>query len=282
LAEKKKEELRASVDSFVVKTDIHFPSDISLLNDSIRKSISLTKKLSEQLGKPGWRQSSYLIKSFKTDLRKVQKVKHSGKSATEEKKKAAHKELIKRAYELFNKVKASLSGLREDTMFGLIHEFMAEDIEKYIGYGEKQIELITRRVLNEEEIPHSEKIFSVFEPYTRWISKGKAGVLVEFGLPVSIIRDQYGFILEHEIMEQSNDVDVAVPLTTRAKEKFPAIKSCSYDKGPWSPSNRKMIGEIVEIPVMPKKGRPNKQNKPKRAVTHLKDCAGSIRQLNQV
>jgi len=258
LGGKKKEELRASVDSFVVKTDIHFPSDISLLNDSIRKSISLTKQLSEQLGKSGWRQSSYLIKSFKTDLRKVQKVKHSGKSATDEKKKVVHKELIERACKLFDKVKSSLSEIRVDAMFNLAYEMMAEEIEIYIGYGEKQIELITRRVLNEEEIPHSEKIFSIFEPYTRWISKGKAGVLVEFGLPVSIIRDQQGFILDYEIMEQSNDVDVAVPLTTRAKEKFPVIKSCSYDKGPWSPSNRKIIGEIVEIPVMPKKGRPNK------------------------
>jgi len=258
LGGKKKEELRASIDSFVVETDIHFPSDISLLNDCIRKSISLTKKLSEQLGKPGWRQSTYLIKSFKTDLRKVQKVKHSGKSATEEKKKAAHKELIKRACEFFDKVKASLSNLRKDAMFGLMHEIIAGEIETFINKGEKQIELITRRVLDEEVIPHQEKIFSVFEEYTRWISKGKAGVFVEFGLPVSIIKDQHGFILDYEIMEQSNDVDVAVPLTTRAKDKYPAIKSFSMDKGYWSPVNRKIMGEIVEMPVMPKKGRPNK------------------------
>lgn len=131
-------------------------------------------------------------------------------------------------------------------------------IASYVKYGEYHISLIERRVIHGETIPNGDKIFSIFEPHTRWISKGKAGVPVEFGLPVSIIKDQHGYILDYEVMESTSDVDVAIPLSSRAKYKYPAIKSCSFDKGYWSPSNRKALGELVALPVMPKKGRNNR------------------------
>lgn len=41
----------------MVKTDVHFPTDISLLFDAIRKVIILTSRLSLEFGGPGWRQS---------------------------------------------------------------------------------------------------------------------------------------------------------------------------------------------------------------------------------
>jgi hypothetical protein len=138
---------------------------------------------------------------------------------------------------------------------------MLMEIDKCMKYAEQQIELIERRVFREEVIPHSDKLFSIFEPHTRWISKGKMGVPVEFGLPVSIMKDQHGYILDYEVMETTNDVDIPVPLTARAKGKFPAIKSSSYDKGCWSPSNRQAMEELVEILVMPKKGYLNKIEK---------------------
>ena len=49
----------------------------------------------------------------------------------------------------------------------------------YRAHAERQIDPIRRRVLAGEKIPHNEKVFSIFEPHTEWISKGKAGVPVE-------------------------------------------------------------------------------------------------------
>jgi len=57
----------------------------------------------------------------------------------------------------------------------------------------------------DEKIPHEEKVFSIFEPHTEWISKGKAGVPQELGLQVCVLKDQYGFILHHLVMEQQTD-----------------------------------------------------------------------------
>ena len=64
----------------------------------------------------------------------------------------------------------------------------------------RQIDQIDQRILKGETIPQNEKVFSIFEPHTRWISKGKTGRTVELGVPVCIIEDPYQFILHHEVM----------------------------------------------------------------------------------
>ena len=76
-----------------------------------------------------------------------------------------------------------------------------------------------------------EKIFSLFEPYTEWISKGKAGVSQELGLRVAIVESSEGFILHHRVMEQETDDRVAVPIIMETKALFKNLRSCSFDKG---------------------------------------------------
>ena len=56
----------------------------------------------------------------------------------------------------------------------------------YLHYVELVVDQIRRRILGGEKIPHAEKVFSIHKPHTRWISKGKAGVLPELGLPVAL------------------------------------------------------------------------------------------------
>lgn len=116
--------------------------------------------------------------------------------------------------------------------------------------------MIERRINEGETIPHSDKMFSIFE-----ISKGKAGVPVEFGLPVAIMKDQFGFILGHEVMETTIDVDIAVPFTKKIKEIFTTLSTSSYDKGYWSPSNYEELNKILDLVVMPKKGRLSQKDK---------------------
>ncbi|MCU7881497.1 MAG: ISNCY family transposase, partial [Candidatus Thiodiazotropha sp. (ex Lucinoma aequizonata)] len=55
----------ARADSFVVETDVHFPSDINLLMDAVRKSIDTCVKLCEQNNLGGWRQHTYHQRQFK-------------------------------------------------------------------------------------------------------------------------------------------------------------------------------------------------------------------------
>ena len=273
LGGKKKEELHGSIDSFVLETDVHFPSDISLLYDSMRKIISLTAKISEENAIPGWRQSAHHIHTLKKDLRHVQKVKH-GKKEIDDKVKKAHGDYLIKVGSLLTKVKETLAIINKRVSISPILLSTLIDIDKFIFYAEKEIDQIERRVLRGEKIPHSEKIMSVFEPHTRWISKGKAGVPVEFGVPIAIIKDQYGYILDYEVMEKTSDVDVAVPLAERAKAKYPALISCSFDKGFWSPQNHAALLILFVILVMPKKGKLNKAQ-----ITE--ESAGKFRELRR-
>ena len=65
------------------------------------------------------------------------------------------------------------------------------EIEQFIGHGERQMDQLRRRVIGGEHIPHEEKVFSLFEEHTEWISKGKAGVPQELGVRVGLVEDQY-------------------------------------------------------------------------------------------
>ena len=71
-----------------------------------------------------------------------------------------------------------------------------EEIEGFLSHARRQIDQVDRRLLKGETIPHEEKVFSIFEPHTRWISKGKAGCPVELGVPVCILEDGRGFVLK--------------------------------------------------------------------------------------
>ena len=112
-------------------------------------------------------------------------------------------------------------------------------------HAARQIDQIRRRVLEGETIPHTEKVFSIFEEHTEWIAKGKAGVPQELGLKVCLVEDQYGFFLNHLVMRKTTDDKVAVPFMMETKERFPDLVSCSFDKGFYSPSNRKRLEKVL-------------------------------------
>ena len=56
------------------------------------------------------------------------------------------------------------------------------------------------------------RFFQYLREHTEWIKKGKAGVFVELGLRVCIVKDQFGFILHYRVMQNETDDKVAVPI----------------------------------------------------------------------
>lgn len=134
-------------------------------------------------------------------------------------------------------------------------------IEQFIAHAERQIDQIHRRVILAEKIPHAEKVFSIFEEHTEWISKGKAGVPVELGLKVRILEDQYGVILHHRVMEEATDDQVAVSMVAESREKFPDLSACNFDKGFHSPANQQDLLENLDKVLLPRKGNLSAQDK---------------------
>lgn len=226
--------------------------------------IKLTAALSHHCELTLWRQSEFNLRQVKKLYRKVQKVKHS--TSRDESKREAQRQLIIQAHTNYiQQVGGFIAKAKTTLAFKPVssEENAAKrlEIEGFIAHAERQIGQIERRVVQGEKIPHSEKVFSIFEPHTEWISKGKAGVPVELGLKVCILEDHYGFILHHQVMERTTDDQVAVSMITESQEKFPDLKSCSFDKGFHSPSNQQALKKHLDLVVLPKKGRLNKQEK---------------------
>lgn len=245
----------------MVKTNIHFPTDINLLYDAMRKTIELTGKLFESFGVTGWRQYRHNIKKIKKAYRKAQRSKKSKSINTEEVIKQAHKNYIALSKLFLCQVTLSLNNFGKEYDLSLIEHAKIEEIQQYINHAKRQINQTDRRVLQDETIPNKEKVFSLFEPHTEWINKGKAGTLVELGVKVGIIEDQYQFILHHRVMQKETDEQVAVKMVKKAKEKFHGMKSISYDKGYYSSENRNQLGEILSGVALPKRGKLSNKDK---------------------
>jgi hypothetical protein len=71
------EALRGRCDSFVVETDVHYPTDIKLLFDAMRKVITLSAQLCEDCGFTEWRQHAYNVRHVKRHMRTAQNKKRS-------------------------------------------------------------------------------------------------------------------------------------------------------------------------------------------------------------
>ena len=149
------------------------------------------------------------------------------------------------------------------------------EFELHMNYTELFIGQITRRVLNGETIPADEKVYSIFEPHTEWICKGKAGVRQELGVKVCIVEDQFGFILNHRMMYKEQDKDIAFEMTSDTQKLFPELRSISFDKGFYSKkdengdNNQSNIETLNVIAHLPVKGRPNKDTQKRQSTTEF-------------
>ena len=252
--------LRGRCDSFVLKTDVHFPTDINLLYDAIRVLIRDCVYWNQGYPLPGWRQHKHLLRQFKKLYRKIQKCRHS--NAKDPAKKQARERLIRELHQhyldlaqtILDRVTASI-GILSGTY--QIPQAMLLDLNTFSQHAVRQMDQIKRRVIQGESIPHDENVFSLFEPHTEWISKGKAGVPVELGKRVCVIEDTHGFILYHQVMDKQTD-QVAVDMVRATQALFPQFNACSFDKGFHSPHNQRELKETLDHVVLPKKGKLSK------------------------
>ena len=218
LLKKNDTDLFGRCDSFVVETNVHYPTDANLLYDAMRKAIEECAELCEQSGLSTWRQSKYNIRQLKKQLRKIQTAAHSTSKDEDKRKKViveANQVFIDQVESYLKRARATRDAVSKRLSTNLILSFTV--LDNYMGHAERQIDQIKRRVLLGEKIPHDEKVFSIFQPHTEWISKGKAGVPVELGVRVCVLEANTGFILHHRVMEKETDDKIAVPMVIETK-----------------------------------------------------------------
>jgi hypothetical protein len=122
---------------------------------------------------------------------------------------------------------------------------------------EKVCDNARRRVLNGETLSSEDKIFSIFEPHTELIKRGKQPNPTQFGHNVLVIEDAVGFVIAYRVLGKGVlDQNVVVPEMRRLQERFEGkIKSASFDRSFHTPQNQQDLGEIVRTPCIVSKGQ---------------------------
>lgn len=254
---KKKEgaALHLKTDSFVVESNVHFPTDYNLLWDCARKSLDIIGYFMGQYNLQGWRKLKDWRKSIKGLMRSVGRASIGGGKNKEERLRSAGEKFLDKSRSLLKKLHQTKQVLPLGNPADLA-QIIA--LERFIELFEKHIDLVDRRILQGEEIPHEEKMFSIFETYTEWITKGKAHPNVELGKKLAITTDQYNLIINYRVMENESDNQIVGELSGKLLQQHP-VSSWSYDKGFYSKENKEALKQHVDKVVMPKKGKRNQK-----------------------
>lgn len=251
---KKDQALSLKTDSFVVEADVHFPTDYRSLYESGRKCLELIASLNKTLNLSGWRQWKDIRKKLKSAYRSFGKVSSSGGKNKKVREKQACHALLLRGDLLTEKVSVFI-----DQVCPMLSEkgfAQLVELEWFHQMLDKHIDLLERRVIQEQTIAHQDKVFSIFQPFVEWINKGKRNV--EIGKKVFVTTDQYHLIIDYQTGDHLQDDAAILPIMDRILDRYQA-KSWSTDKGFSSKENKTIIEccyPDLQL-IMPKKGKKN-------------------------
>ncbi len=232
------------IDTTATETNIHWPTDSGLLWDAYRVLERNVQRI---------REIHPALLSIKRLQRKLAKRLHQRITMTSRHKTAKSREERKRLYgRLIGLVERILdwlpsfcgrvrveAGKTSDFALNIAScEALVQEIEHFLPLGRKAVDQARRRVLEGGQVPNDEKLFSIFEPHTELLKRGRAGKEVEFGHMIAIQQVEGKFITDYEVFEKKpveyELVDGAIEshkqLFGRAPDVFAADKGF-YESG---------------------------------------------------
>jgi IS5 family transposase len=264
-------------DSFVVQTNIHYPTDSTLIADGLRKVLGLAAALAERFGLIGWRQHKHLYRRARKLVRAIERLAACKRNGYRERMKQPYRELLEAAEMLLT---------RADTLREIVRKYgqnggaealaLDKDLETFLQRTRHVCGQARRRVLEGETIPNNEKLFSVFETHTQLYQRGKAGEPIQFGRLVLVFEDAAGFITHHHLLPRDKgDRDVVVEQTRAVQKRHRGkIRRGSFDRGFHSPQVQVELAKILEHPCVPMPGS-------KQAVEQEKTAGVEFRNARQ-
>ena len=271
LLKKKEENIKLKTDSYALETNVHFPTDLNLLWDSLRKCFDAVKELREHTDLKGWRKIKHLRNDLKSQFRKTSQQVFKGRK--EDQKKQSVKQYLRQANSLLSRFESIINHPPLNTIHPEIVIRLVDQLKRYVEFVKKFTNQIERRLLKGETIAPTEKIFSIFEEHTEWITKGKLNKKVELGRLLLITANQHHFIVDYKILEKERDAPQVKGLQERLDEKYKneIIYSHSFDKGFWSKDNLETLQESkTGYVVLPKRGKLNKKEKERESAKIFK------------
>ena len=249
------------LDTTVVETDIHHPTDNTLLWDVVRVLTRLLGRLAEALELrriAGFRDRS---RAAHRRMYEIQRMTTRQRQGAGSRQTAAYRALIAIAEEVVASARMALddtAAMRgEDPVTTLNIKALREEIAHYSDLGTRVIEQARRRVLDGEQVPTSEKIYSIFEPHTDLIKRGKVRTPVEFGHKVFLAESAEGLITQYEVLKGNppDEVHVASSLLSHRQAFGRAPELYGSDRGFFSEQNLASCKHAgVKLVCIPQRG----------------------------
>src|SRR5512135_1037909 len=255
------------VDTTAVETDIHYPTDSALLGDGVRVLSRLLRRAKTVLGKAA---NALGPEAFRSRVRTVRKLaqqlhriaRRKGAEARDAMK-TAYEHLIHTAKRTGNQARRVLEVLQRRTKRPA--QRLAQRIGTFLPLLIQGIQQASRRVLEGQAVPASEKVLSLFEPHTQIIPRHKAGTPVEFGRKIRLDEVEGGIITGYAILEQGGGQDqpyLKDSLATHRRHFGRAPDLLAADRGMSSAENEELAKEAgVRHVALPQVGQASQERK---------------------
>jgi len=272
------------LDTTVYETNIHYPTDSSLLWDSFRTLARLLQQIQQELPQ--------LVLKHRFHVKKVKKLTYfitrnggSNNKSKRRKVKSTYRKLIARVNWITEVARETLALLGRAG-------YEAELLARYIPIVEKITDQAEKRVFEGIMLAADEKVYSLFEEHTELLKRGKAGKPIEFGHKVLIAQTGEKFIHHYQVFpKRQDDKELVEPTLKAHKQLFGTGPDVlATDKGFYENMKQilKLQQNITTVSIC-KKGRRNQQEYQRECSEEFKDgqrfragCEGSISVLKRV
>jgi transposase, IS5 family len=261
---------RMRVDTTVVETNIHYPTDSSLLGDGTRVLTRVMKKVEQATGG--------LVNKVRNRMRTVRKkvvaiaiaARQKG-AAGEEKRRNLYKGLLGVTRKIVNQAKRVMGevdrlGRRQKEQVSRLRGQLATMTERV-----EQVVKQTRTRVFGGNTKSEGKLVSVFEPQTEIIRKGKASKPTEFGKMVKVQEAENQIVTHYEVYdERPADSALLVDAVEQHEERLgPVPRIVAADAGFYSQANEKTLEEMgvknVSVPNRNTRSEQRRSHQKKRS-----------------
>lgn len=230
---------------------------MNLLWDCIRKSLHTLKKLLNKSNVSGWRKIAYIKTNLKSLYRTTSEIHRKKGKNYKERLVVAAKDYLNNSKKISIRIKDTIKEYEVKNQADTKLLILVEMLKNLVGLLDKHVNLVERRIIEDETIPHSEKLFSIFEQHVEWLTKGKLYGGVVLGHNTLITTDQYNFIIDFYVAKKEVDKELAIGIGERIAKNYAGyyLASSSYDRGFYSRAAKENLEKIFEVVIMPKPGK---------------------------
>jgi len=207
---------RLRLDTTVVETNIHYPTDSSLLGDGVRVLTRTMKRMAQIAGRAGTRLRDR-TRTVRYRVMEIARASRSRVSQGRERMKGIYRKLLHSTARVVGQARR----FAQDVATGLKrarHLMDQLSLEAAAAYLERMIPLVQQVMLQTPErifkgnTHAAGKLVSLFEPHTEVIRKGKAAKPTEFGKMVKIQEAEAQIVTHYEVYdERPSDSDLLLP-----------------------------------------------------------------------